>query len=79
MPLAAAVEVTTDVAPVFNTGGGTSDARFISLYCPVAEFGLTSQTIHQVDERVRIDDVLLFSRVYLATLTGFLPKKRGNR
>lgn len=55
-------------------GSRTSDARFISLYCPVAEFGLTSQTIHQVDERVRIDDVLLLSRVYLASLEGFLPQ-----
>jgi len=74
LALATAVESTTGIAPVFNTGGGTSDARFISLYCPVAEFGLTSQTIHQVDEHVRIDDLLLLSRVYLASLTGFLRK-----
>jgi succinyl-diaminopimelate desuccinylase len=49
----------------------TSDARFISWYCPVAEFGLTSETIHQVDECVRTDDILLLSRVYLATVEFF--------
>ena len=25
---------------VLDTGGGTSDARFIARHCPVAEFGL---------------------------------------
>jgi succinyl-diaminopimelate desuccinylase len=70
--LAAAIAGATGIAPVFSTGGGTSDARFISRYCPVAEFGLTSETIHQIDEHVRIEDVRLLSRAYLAALTGFL-------
>jgi succinyl-diaminopimelate desuccinylase len=72
--LAAAVHATTGITPLFNTGGGTSDARFISLYCPVAEFGLTSETIHQVDERVAIDDLELLTRVYLATLNRFFAR-----
>lgn len=72
--LSAAVRTTTGITPVFDTGGGTSDARFISLYCPVAEFGLTSETIHQVDERVAIDDLKLLTRVYLATLSRFFAR-----
>ena len=30
-------------APRLDTGGGTSDARFIARYCPVAEFGLVGR------------------------------------
>jgi len=33
--------------------GRTSDARFISGYCRVIEFGLVGQTMHQIDERAR--------------------------
>jgi len=69
-----AILATTGITPVFNTCGGTSDARFISLYCPVAEFGLTSETIHQVDERVEIDDLELLTRVYLAALSRFFAR-----
>ena len=29
----------TALEPKLDTGGGTSDARFIARYCPVAEFG----------------------------------------
>ena len=39
--------------PKLSTSGGTSDARFIKNYCPVLEFGLVGQTMHQVDERTR--------------------------
>ena len=35
-----------------STGGGTSDARFIKNYCPVAELGLVGETMHKVDEQV---------------------------
>lgn len=62
--LADAVESATGMSPTFDTGGGTSDARFISRYCAVAEFGLVSATIHKVDEHARVDDVLALTRVY---------------
>lgn len=47
---AAAVEKITGHKPAMTTNGGTSDARFVSLYCPVVEFGMVNKTIHQVDE-----------------------------
>jgi succinyl-diaminopimelate desuccinylase len=47
-----------------NTGGGTSDARFISKYCPVVEFGGLSQTIHQVDECMDVDILLSLTDIY---------------
>ena len=46
-----AIEEVTGRKPELSTSGGTSDARFISSYCPVIEFGLVGQTMHQVDER----------------------------
>lgn len=47
-----------------STGGGTSDARFIQAYCPVIEFGLVNQTIHQVDEHTSLEDLRLLTAVY---------------
>ena len=42
--------------PELSTTGGTSDARFITSYCPVVEFGLVGQTMHQIDERAPVAD-----------------------
>ena len=47
-----------------STGGGTSDARFIQAYCPVIEFGLVNQTIHQVDEHTRLTDLHQLTDIY---------------
>ena len=44
-------------APELNAGGGTSDARFIAPYCPVVESGMTSKTIHHVDEDCLVQDL----------------------
>jgi len=52
------------VTPVLSTTGGTSDARFIRELCPVIEFGLVGATMHMVDERVNIAEVLALSDVY---------------
>ena len=38
--LSEAVRAETNREPIFSTGGGTSDARFIKDICPVAEIGL---------------------------------------
>ena len=54
--------------PDLNTGGGTSDARFISHYCPVLEFGLVGQTMHQVDERVAVNDLERLTKIYRGVL-----------
>lgn len=58
--------------PELSTTGGTSDARFIKNYCPVAEFGLVGQTMHKVDERCRIDDITALTDIYAATLSVIL-------
>jgi succinyl-diaminopimelate desuccinylase len=59
-----AVAIETGRTPALTTGGGTSDARFIQAHCPVIEFGLVNQTIHQVDERVAVADLEALTRIY---------------
>ena len=58
--------------PVLDTGGGTSDARFIARYCPVAEFGLVGATMHQADECVPVSELGELARIYAAVLAAFL-------
>ena len=59
-----AVAHVTGRTPELSTTGGTSDARFIKDYCPVAEFGLVGQTMHKVDERVATRDIEQLSQIY---------------
>jgi succinyl-diaminopimelate desuccinylase len=61
---AAAIVEVTGVKPKLSTTGGTSDARFIKDYCPVLEFGLVGQTMHAVDERVPVADLIALTAVY---------------
>jgi succinyl-diaminopimelate desuccinylase len=51
-----------------STSGGTSDARFISAYCEVVEFGLVGQTMHKIDEAVALDDLACLTRIYQRAL-----------
>jgi succinyl-diaminopimelate desuccinylase len=62
--VAKAVEEVTGRKPHLSTSGGTSDARFITAFCPVVEFGLVGQTMHQVDERVPIADLRALTTIY---------------
>ncbi|VIO68134.1 Succinyl-diaminopimelate desuccinylase [Bradyrhizobium ivorense] len=67
----AAIEEVTGRRPELSTSGGTSDARFISSYCPVIEFGLVGQTMHQVDERTPVSDLEKLTRVYRGILDRY--------
>jgi len=62
--VAKAVQDVTGRKPELSTTGGTSDARFITHYCPVVEFGLVGQTMHAVDERVPIADLRALTMIY---------------
>lgn len=66
--LSMAIEAETGRRPDLSTTGGTSDARYIKDYCPVIEFGLVGQTMHQIDERVALADLETLTRVYEAFL-----------
>ena len=57
--------------PRLDTGGGTSDARFIARHCAVAEFGLVGATMHQVDECVPVTELLGLREAYVAVIEEF--------
>jgi succinyl-diaminopimelate desuccinylase len=73
-PLAEAIRRVTGRTPAFSTTGGTSDARFIHAYCPVAEFGLIGQTMHKIDERVDLGDLAILTEIYRTFLDLFFQK-----
>ena len=69
--LSDAVRQVTGRTPRLDTGGGTSDARFISRYCEVAEFGLVGATMHKRDEHVGLETLEDLTRIYLAFMEGY--------
>lgn len=69
--VAKAVQAETGVTPVLSTTGGTSDARFVKNHCPVVEFGLVGQSMHQVDEHVRVDHIHQLKAVYARILKDY--------
>ncbi|HKA73365.1 MAG TPA: succinyl-diaminopimelate desuccinylase [Xanthobacteraceae bacterium] len=66
-----AVAEVTGRTPKLSTTGGTSDARFIKDYCPVIEFGLVGDTMHQVDERIAVADLAGLTAVYRRILERY--------
>ncbi|WP_066478371.1 succinyl-diaminopimelate desuccinylase [Bosea sp. WAO] len=69
--VADAVEAETGKRPALSTTGGTSDARFIKNYCPVVEYGVVGQTMHQIDERVSLADLRALERITHGLLTTY--------
>ena len=73
--LSAAVEEAVGRTPEASTSGGTSDARFVRDYCPVAEFGLVGRTAHMIDEHAAVTDLAALTDVYGAVLRRtFAPR-----
>ena len=69
----AAVEEVLGVYPDLNTGGGTSDGRYIApLGTEVLELGLLNTSIHQVDERTPVHDLDRLKDTYLDTIHRIL-------
>jgi succinyl-diaminopimelate desuccinylase len=69
--VAGAIAEVTGRKPDLSTTGGTSDARFIKDYCPVVEFGLVGQTMHQVDERTPVADLTALTAIYRKVLEKY--------
>ena len=61
----------TGINPDLSTSGGTSDARFIKNYGNVVEFGLISETMHQIDESVAVKDINDLSEIYYEVLKKY--------
>ena len=64
-----AVRDITGLEARLSTGGGTSDGRFIApMGAQVVELGVVNQTIHKVNECVRVEDIDALSRAYRRVL-----------
>lgn len=65
----AAVFETIGVEAKADTGGGTSDGRFISpTGAQVVELGPVNATIHKIDECLAVDDIEALCRIYRTVL-----------
>ena len=63
------VEALAKFSPALSTNGGTSDGRFIApTGAEVIELGLVNETIHQIDEHVKISDIHLLAEMYTRIL-----------
>jgi succinyl-diaminopimelate desuccinylase len=69
--LSTAIKAQTGRIAELSTTGGTSDARFITQLCPVAEFGVVGKTMHQIDENVLVDDIDILANIYEDMLHRF--------
>lgn len=68
-----AVRDVTGLKPELFTGGGTSDGRFLApLGAQVVEIGPINASIHQVNERVKIEDLVRLSLIYQRVLEKLL-------
>lgn len=69
----AAIRDVTSLTPTLFTGGGTSDARFIApMGTEVVEIGPVNDSIHKVDEHVRVADLDALSAVYEGVMRRLL-------
>ena len=59
-----AVEEVTGLTPTLSTTGGTSDARFLTAWGPVVEFGPPNATMHKGDEAITLSDLRQLTAIY---------------
>ncbi len=68
-----AIKQVTGFETVNDTGGGTSDGRFIApTGAQVIELGPVNESIHKINENVNINDLETLSKIYEAMLVELL-------
>ncbi len=71
-----AIKQVTGFETVDDTGGGTSDGRFIApTGAEVIELGPLNESIHKINENVGIDDLEILSEIYENILIELLASK----
>ncbi|MHA7600440.1 succinyl-diaminopimelate desuccinylase [Alicycliphilus sp. T452] len=64
-----AIHAETGLTTELSTTGGTSDGRFIAQICPqVVELGPPNDSIHKIDENIRLTDIEPLKNIYRRTL-----------
>ncbi|WP_297570306.1 succinyl-diaminopimelate desuccinylase [uncultured Helicobacter sp.] len=67
--IAKVLESKNGFAPKFSTSGGTSDARYFAEYgVSVVECGVCNDSIHSINERVRLSEVESLQNAFLTLL-----------
>lgn len=69
--IAASIKEVCGIQTELSTSGGTSDARFITHACPVAELGLIGQSMHKANEHTSLADLAALTDIYLHILEGY--------
>jgi succinyl-diaminopimelate desuccinylase len=69
-----AVRDATGETARLDTGGGTSDARFLARICPVAELGAVGTTMHKADECTPVAELRALARLYARVITECLQE-----
>ena len=65
----------TGYVPDLNAKGGTSDGRFIAkMGTEIVELGPLNETIHQIDEHVKISEIWTLKDIYTDILKGLNTK-----
>ncbi|MDO5769714.1 MAG: succinyl-diaminopimelate desuccinylase, partial [Psychrobacter sp.] len=73
-----AIKAVTGIDTKLSTSGGTSDGRFIApTGAQVVELGVRNATIHQVDEKVEINDIGKLAQIYEKMLEGLLLENQS--
>ena len=71
-------QAVTGQETVLSTGGGTSDARFISHDCAqTVEFGLVGKTMHKTNEQCPVADLETLTAIYQDVIQRLLPAVDG--
>jgi len=74
----AAIRQVTGFETLDDTGGGTSDGRFIApTGAQVIELGPLNESIHKINENVGIEDLEVLSKIYENMLIELLVKNQG--
>ncbi|MDR0581117.1 MAG: succinyl-diaminopimelate desuccinylase [Holosporaceae bacterium] len=69
--LSGAITDIVGINPYFSAAGGTSDGRFMIRHCNIIEFGLPDATIHQKNEKVKLEDLKNLEKIYLLFLKKY--------
>ncbi len=70
-----AIKQVTGFETLDDTGGGTSDGRFVApTGAEVIELGPLNESIHKINENVRVDDLEVLSEIYEKILIELLVK-----
>lgn len=70
-----AIKEICDIDTDCSTGGGTSDGRFIAPSgAEVIELGVINDTIHKINECVKVDDLETIAKIYQRILEQLLSK-----